>query len=234
MNRIFKIGYFLFFMGFLGSCKKDIDNYDAPNGGITGTVYDSETNEPIPLPVQGNSGTLVSLFERNTNASVSIDFRAKQDGSFTNSTVFNGDYRVLVDGPFVGVCEGYVTIKGQTTFDLKAIPFSRISAEATISDDNKVSVSYSVATADESFTLNDVSIMWNYAPGVDINTANYVAKISKGTVSNGTQVFDLLNDKQFVENLYKIQANGNKVYVRVAATVNKLVNYSKVIVLVVH
>ena len=35
------------------SCLSDMDNYESPNGGIKGQILDAETNEPIPLPVQG-------------------------------------------------------------------------------------------------------------------------------------------------------------------------------------
>ena len=36
------------------SCLSDMDNYESPNGGIKGQILDAETNEPIPLPVQGS------------------------------------------------------------------------------------------------------------------------------------------------------------------------------------
>ncbi len=76
--------------------------------------------------------------------------------------------------------------------------------------------------------------MWNYTPRVDENNANYVTKIAKGKIDEGTHVFELANDKQFVENFYKIKANGNKIYVRVSATVNGVVNYSDTIELIAN
>ncbi len=234
MKNLKKISVLIIFSLLANSCKNEIDNYPAPNGGIIGTIYDMDTNQPIPLPVQGGSGTMVSLFEQNTNATASIDFRANQDGTFVNSKVFNGYYRVYVNGPFVGVCEGFITINGQTQFDLRAIPFSRISAEATISEDNKINVSYQVEKADPSFTLTEIDVMWNFAPGVDINSSNYAAINVKDNQPNGTHVFDLLASKIFAENHYKIQANKNKVYIRVAAKVNNVINYSKVLELIVH
>jgi len=234
MKYLKKMSVLIVFALLASSCKNEIDNYPAPDGGIIGTVYDMDTNQPIPLPVGGGSGTMVSLFEQKTNATASIDFRANQDGTFVNSKVFNGYYRVYVNGPFVGVCEGFTTIKGQTQFDLRAIPFSRISAEASISEDNKVSINYQVEKADATFTLNEISVMWNFAPGVDVNSSNYAAINAKGTQPNGTHMFDLLTSKIFAENHYKIQANHNKIYIRVAAKVNNVINYSKVLELIVH
>ena len=210
------------------ACENDIDNYDSPNGGIRGTVYDEVTNEPIPLPVQGEAGVMVNLFEQNTNATEPISFRAKQDGTYEHTKVFNGEYKVVVEGPFVNKCEGLTTVKGQTTYDLKAVPYARISAEATVSSDNKVSITYGVSTTNATFNVDEVSLLWNFAPGVDNNSSNY-AKRDKTNALSGTYVFDLPNDSQFKENHYKIQANKNRIYVRVAAKTNGVTNYSKTI-----
>ena len=49
MNKIINIGLTALFACFVMACENDIDNYDAPNGGIYGTIYDKETNEPIPM-----------------------------------------------------------------------------------------------------------------------------------------------------------------------------------------
>ncbi|HLT85949.1 MAG TPA: DUF3823 domain-containing protein [Sphingobacterium sp.] len=216
------------------SCENDIDNYQAPDGGIYGTVYDQETNEPIPLPVQGNTGVLVNLIEQGTNATKSIDFRAKQDGSYENSRVFNGDYKVVVNGPFVNDCEDDVAINGQTQLDFKALPFSRIAIAAEVSDDSKVRVDYQVEKTDDAFNLTEVVAMWNFAPGVDDNSSNYATKVKLSTDVDGFHIFDLPNEKSFQDNLHKIKANSNRVYVRVAAKVNNVMNYSQVIMVTVR
>jgi len=234
LKRTLYAGCMLALISFGISCKNDIDNYDAPSGGIHGTIYDEETKEPIPLPAQGGAGVLVNLFEQNTNATKSVDFRAKQDGTYENTQVFNSDYKVVVNGPFVAACQDYVSINGQTQLDLSAKPFSRIALQASISADNKVTLNYSVAKTDDAFTINEVSVMWNFAPGVDVNSTNYAGRATKGTDATGNHEFDLATDNQFINNRYKIQANNNSIYVRVAAKVNNTVNYSKVIALKVN
>ena len=64
------------------SCLSDLDNYESPNGGIKGQILDQETKEPIPLPVQGSTGVIINLYEQGTDATQSVDFYAKMDGSY--------------------------------------------------------------------------------------------------------------------------------------------------------
>ena len=86
------------------SCLSDMDNYESPNGGIKGQILDAETNEPIPLPVQGSTGVIINMFEQNTDATQSVDFYAKMDGSYENAKLFNCDVIVsaMLPLPFMG------------------------------------------------------------------------------------------------------------------------------------
>lgn len=213
-------------------CMDELDNYDAPNGGIKGTILDAETNEPIPLPVQGSNGAVVKLYEQNTDATQSIDFRAKMDGTYENSQVFNCEYKIVVEGPFATPCEDMVTVKGQTTKDLKTLPYARISADASVSG-RTVSINYSVNPTSSDFTVSDVYGYWNFAPGVDDNGSNRAGKVTVKETS-GTITFDLDNDQTFLDNLYKIKANNNKIYVRVGAKTEGKINYSTIIELTVQ
>jgi len=212
-------------------CVNELDNYDAPNGGIKGRILDAETNEPIPLPVQGSTGTIINLFELNTDATMSVDFYAKHDGSYEHAQVFNGDYNVVVNGPFVDSCEGNITIKGQTTFDLKATPYTRINASASASGTD-VSIQYNVVKTDNSYTVSEVYGYWNFAPGVDNGSANYAGKVTVNEIS-GTITFNLANDSNYKNNLHKIKSNGNKIYVRIGAKTGSAINYSQIITVVI-
>lgn len=226
MKKIISIIYIAIIGFCVTSCENDIDNYTSPNGGIKGTIYDAKTNEAIPLPVEGGNGVIVNLHEIGTNATKSIDFRAKQDGTYENSKVFNCEYRVVVNGPFVDACEGIVTVKGQTQFDLTATPYSRVSISASADASNKVTINYAAVASNASDKVESVSIIWNFAPGVDVNSSNYATLVNSND-AEGIYTFDLPNDARYKDNHYKIVANGNKVYVRVAAKVNGKVNYSK-------
>ncbi len=212
---------------FLAGCQNDLDNYDAPNGGIKGRILDAQTNEPIPLPVQGSTGVIINMFEQNTGATKSVDFYARQDGTFENSQLFNCDYRLEVKGPFILTGENLVTVKGQTNFDITATPYARIQASATATG-NTVTITYKVTPTSPGYTVTEVYGIWNFAPGVDAGQANLAGKKTV-TATEGTLVFDLGSDNVFNTNLYKIKANGNKVYLRVGAKTAGFVNYSQVI-----
>lgn len=214
------------------SCLSDLDNYDSPNGGIKGRILDAETNEPIPLPVQGSTGVIINMFEQNTDATQSIDFYAKMDGSYENSKLFNCDYKIVVNGPFVSPCEEFVSVKGQTSFNLKATPYARINASAVVTG-KKITITYKVTPTDSKYNVSEVYGYWNFAPGIDNGSAN---QAGKQTVSDkeGTIVFDLENDATYKNNLYKIQGNGNKIYVRIGAKTEGVINYSSIIETVVQ
>lgn len=216
----------------LTSCLSDLDNYESPNGGIKGQILDAETNEPIPLPVQGSTGIIINMFEQNTDATQSVDFYAQMDGSYENSKLFNCDYKIVVNGPFVSPCEEFVTVKGQTTLDLKATPFARISASAQVAG-KKVTITYKVIPTSSNYDVSEVYGYWNFAPGVDNGSANQAGKQTVNE-KEGTIVFDLENDKNYKDNQYKIQGNSNKIYVRIGAKTEGVINYSTIIETIVQ
>ncbi|MDR2919551.1 MAG: DUF3823 domain-containing protein [Tannerella sp.] len=221
----------LLFSFCLISCVNELDNYDAPNGGIKGTILDAETNEPIPLSVQGSTGTIINLFELNTDATQSVDFYAKYDGTYENSQIFNCEYKIVVNGPFVLPCESTVNVKGQTDFDLKATPYTRISAAASVSG-TIVTIQYDVKKTSDSFNVSEVYGYWNFSPGVDDGSANYAGKVTVNETS-GTITFNLGNDATFNNNLHKIKSNGNKIYVRVGAKTEGVINYSPIVTVII-
>ena len=227
MKKIYLFLTALFAFG-LTSCLNELDNYDAPNGGISGRILDSQTGEPIPLPVQGSGGAIVRMYELNTNASQSVDFYAKMDGSYENTKVFNCDYRIVVDNaPFVQTCEGNVTVKGQTTYDLTATPYARIQATASVSN-RIVTINYSVTPSNGSYSVSEVYGYWNFSAGLDNSATN---QAGKKTVSepSGVITFDMNSESNFTSNLYKIKANNNKIYLRVGAKTEGKINYSTII-----
>ncbi len=205
-----------------------LDNYDSPDGGIYGNILDQDTNEPIPLPVEGTTGVAINLMEVGTGATQPVGFYAKQDGSFKNTKVFNGDYSVTINGPFEVVGNYLVKINGQTELNIVAKPYSRIKATAT-ANGNVVTVNYSVTATNATAKISQVNAYWDYRKEIDDQTGHYSNKQTDymGTAS-GTFTFNLNSEVQYNNNSYKIKSNGNKVYFRISAKVNSYLNYSPV------
>ncbi len=86
----------------VGSCALfELDNYDAPSETLKGKVVDVKTGEPV-LTDQGGEGIRVRLIETSWKGNVTpLDFYCRQDGTFQNTKLFEADYNVCVDGPFV-------------------------------------------------------------------------------------------------------------------------------------
>lgn len=213
------------------SCVNEIDNYDAPNGGIHGIIVDAETNQPVPLPVQGSTGVIIKMMEQGTNATKTVDFYAKQDGTFENSRIFNCNYVITANGPFIASGEVKATISGQTEVNIPVTPYTRIEASTSVSD-RKITISYKVNKTKDSYTTTEVYAYWNFSPGIDDGRANQAGKVTVNDLS-GTITLDLGADKMFLDNLYKIQANKNKVYIRVGAKTEGAINYSPIYVVTV-
>ena len=59
MKTKYLIGIIVLIGGILAACEKD--NYDAPNGGLYGLIIDQQTGKPVPLPVEGSTGTIIRI-----------------------------------------------------------------------------------------------------------------------------------------------------------------------------
>lgn len=78
-----------------------LDNKDAPSETLYGSVVDVKTGDPV-LTDQGAEGIRVRLIETSWEGNVTpIDFNCKPDGTFRNTKLFEADYNIRIDGPFV-------------------------------------------------------------------------------------------------------------------------------------
>ncbi len=206
----------------------ELDNYDAPQGCIYGSILDAETGKPVPLPVEGTTGAIVSIMEVGTGATLAQSFYAKQDGTYRNALIFEGDYTVTASGPFVLQGSQQATVNGETRCDLSAVPYSRI--EMNVEQDGmKGKVSFTVTPTDDSYKVKKTYILWNYRKQTDIQNGNFAGSKTDFTGSKtGSHTFNFENEVQYKNNVDKIAENGNKVYVRVAAECEGRVNYSEV------
>jgi hypothetical protein len=101
----------------------DWDNYDEPNETLRGKITVAGTGEPFQTEISPN-GVRIRLLEYSWSESPQpYDFFAKQDGSFNNEKLFEGDYGILFEGAFVPLEEYRTEIAGVTELDVEVEPF---------------------------------------------------------------------------------------------------------------
>ena len=90
----------------LSSCNYfEYDNYEAPNSGLEGTVVDRKTNEP--LQAEAANSYKVEYYELSWEEAGHANtqsrfFWGKADGTFLNTKIFAGKYRItLKEGAFL-------------------------------------------------------------------------------------------------------------------------------------
>lgn len=96
-------------------------------------------------------------------------------------------------------------------------------------DGMKAKVSFTVTPSDPSAKVKQTYVLWNYRKQTDVKEGNFAgSKKDFSGSKTGTHTFNFENEAQYKSNVDKIKANGNKVYVRVAAECAGQVNYSEV------
>ena len=115
----------------------ELDNYDAPAETLFGKVTDAAGN-PV-LTDQGSEGIRVRLTETSWEGNVTpLDFYCRPDGTFNNTKVFEGDYNIRIDGPFIPLVRSTqdgtmlsdesknAHVKGQTEVNFIVEPFLHV------------------------------------------------------------------------------------------------------------
>ncbi|RYE23495.1 MAG: DUF3823 domain-containing protein [Sphingobacteriales bacterium] len=169
------------------SCSKTYDNYPEPQETLNGSVVDAETGDGIQTEAGGN-GTRVRLDELSYSATPKpYYFYSMQDGTFNNTKIFKGHYKVSVEGPFVPLLQndesGTITVDkrkemdiiGKTSVKFEVEPFLNVTwvGEPVINTDSTITVKVKVirGTNDPDFQqdISDVFLFVNYLPYVGNN-----------------------------------------------------------------
>jgi len=129
----------------VASCSK-IDNYSAPNAGITGTITDNITKKG--LQSEQPNGYRIRLIE--VGYPVPLDFWGKADGTFKNTQLFADKYKVIpIEGPFLAPDTTAVTISGLTTVNFNVIPFMTVTAITPQVSGKNVIVKYTLSKSSQ-------------------------------------------------------------------------------------
>ena len=128
---------------FLHSCK--LDNYSAPNMTLDGSVVDKVTGENIQT--RQPDGIKIRLLEQGFSNPQPYDFWAKSDGSFRNTRLFAGKYKVIaMEGAFEmsGVDTLNVDLSQNQTIKFQVEPFVRLKNVTVAFTGGKIRATYNI------------------------------------------------------------------------------------------
>jgi hypothetical protein len=156
-KRILLIAYLLTAILF-ASC--EIDNYDEPDGTLTGRVIDAVTGNPV-LTEQPNGFQIryneISWSDNAPNQT----FWGKADGTFNNTKLFAGRYRVVpTQGAFVQPDPKEVNISsgGTTSVDFTVTPYISFSNVSIAKEGNTVRATFTLSRNVATAALQDYRV----------------------------------------------------------------------------
>lgn len=122
-----KYFYYIFIINIIititSSCT--LDNYDAPNATLCGSIIDIETNELVEQDII--NGTKIVIIESGFEISQEQFLVIKNDGTYRNTMIFANTYTVQPKrGNFAEIDPQDVVIKGETKLDFMVLPYIRV------------------------------------------------------------------------------------------------------------
>ena len=201
-----------------------LDNYDAPDAGIDGTLIDIETGSPVYT--EQPDGCRIELMDLSYENPTPLQFWAKADGTFRNVAPFSGDYDVTpTEGPFFPVEAERVHLKGVTKHDFKVTPFLKVNIEEIVYGEPgsaEVTVKYTIrrSTTPEGMTIGKKTIsesrlLCNIYPVVSCYNSCFIEENSTTKVLSRST--DASIESKVYEDPVKNLKSGQKYYIRVAA-----------------
>ena len=223
------------FLMALASCT-GIDNYDAPDAGISGYFVDRVTGETVYQPVNSDGGLRVQLTQQDWIVEADPQFfYAREDGTFTNSKLFSGDYLLgFGQANFFPLEDIPVTLDGgMTKVEVPVTPFCTVYMDDVVFENRAVRASVKIKRTwnwwnwvedSRGCKISKIGLCCHISPHVDYGSDH---NIGTGVIDcSGTEDLQLLTgDSTFEVNLvldgsrlqqyaHVIKANGNKLYVR--------------------
>lgn len=226
------------------SCSKEIDNYGAPSETLRGLVVEKATNKPLNSEF-GTSGLNIILEELSwSDNPTPYNFGGKIDGSFNNSKIFKGTYRINVEGPFVPLLQrdnnGDIVVDERKTVDVSGLtdvtfevePFFVVEwvGDLTVESDGRVSanVLYKRGTANPAYQVNpnEMVILAGYTPHV-LQMTNYDNRFEWGWSQNSSHIGTVQKVTTRANNPIP---KGTKLYYRIGVrnSFNSKYNYSDI------
>lgn len=234
----------IFCMGLalLSACTKN-DNYEEPAETLTGRVIDNSTGQPIQTESAGIRLRLEEQSWNNGQGVIPQYFNVKPDGTFNNSRLFKGKYKVYpMDGAFVPLVttttpvidnSKTVDISGVTSLEFNVDPFLKVEwvGEPVVNPDKTITVQckFTRGTTNTAYQFN-VTDVFLYVSTTDfVSNASYDNRFSNQVKYNGADGNALLGQTISITTKGTL-GNSRTYYVRVGArtadNVNKRYNYN--------
>jgi hypothetical protein len=194
-----------------GSACSKLDNYGAPDQTLMGRIIDAGTGKNVPGEVSGENGTGTRIELRELSWSdnaTPLYLATKQDGTYTNTKVFAGTYKISADGAFVPLVQTGTTpvdksktvdVKGGVTVvDFTVEPFLRVEwvGEPILNANGTITVQAKITrgTNDPNYQLNvtDINLYINNFPYVGAFANSFDARYSSRVSYTGTTGNNLL------------------------------------------
>lgn len=192
------------------ACSK-IDNYAAPDQTLRGRIIDAGTGKNMPGEVSGENGTgtRIELRELSWSDNPTPQYLATmQDGTYNNTKIFAGHYKISADGAFVPLVQTgpnpvdkskEIDIQGGVTeLDFTVEPFLRVEwvGDPVLNSNGTVSAKFIVTrgTNDPNYQLNvtDINLYITNYPYVGSNANSFDARYSTRVSYSGTTGNNLL------------------------------------------
>ncbi|WP_418360829.1 DUF3823 domain-containing protein [Sphingobacterium detergens] len=171
MKNQIKILYYLFCLVLFSttlSCQKD--NYEAPSSSFKGNVIDKQSGRVIPQ--QTINGGILRLFQTDITANATaITSYFKADGSFENNMLFDGNYKVVADGPFFYEDTLKVRINKSLIQDISVRPYLYVTTELVSKTASSITVKVktSLGEGNTNQKISRVGVTAGLTNSVDIN-----------------------------------------------------------------
>lgn len=216
----------------------EIDNYDGPNAQITGRILDQNGNLLRTEP--GGSNMRIQMYELSwpkgdTSIAITPNYlNVKIDGTYVNTKIFSGTYRIRpIEGAFYPYGDGdTIDIKGSATKDFVVIPYLDVNwvEEPHVTADSCVEASISFArnSKDGEFMPDVLNARLCISSNQYVGNNNFYSDVANGALS----VTNAQENTTIVLKSKQLKYYKTDVYVRVGVCCNdtyKKYNYTTII-----
>ncbi|MDR2382496.1 MAG: DUF3823 domain-containing protein [Prevotellaceae bacterium] len=216
----------------------EIDNYEGPDAQISGRILDHNGNLLRTEP--GSSNMRIQMDELSwTNGDTSIAvipryLNVKIDGTYTNTKIFSGTYRILpVEGAFYPYNDGdTIVIGGSVTKDFVVIPYLDVNwvEEPHLTADSCVeaSISFLRNSKDGEFMPDVLNARLCISSNQYVGNNNYYSDL----ISGATTVTNAMDGTTITLKSKKVKYFNMDYYVRVGVCCNdtyKKYNYTTIV-----